>query len=264
MTWKHVEAAAWGVPVGLLGGLVGLGGGEFRIPVLMQRFGLSARDVIPLNATISLATLSSALVFRGGSLSLAPLAAGMTDIVALAMGGLLAAFFAGGLVARLPNDALHRAIVSLLAALGALLILEGFLADGFSVPFPPEGVTRVLLSLGMGFAIGVVATLLGVAGGELLIPTLVFCHGFDIKVAGSASLVISLAVVTAGLLRYRSLGRLPDRRAVTGIALPMSAGSIVGAAIGAGLAAFAPSAVLKILLGIVLLAAALVSAKRKN
>lgn len=264
MRQKPIEAAAWGLPVGLLGGLIGLGGGEFRIPVLMRWFGLSAREVIPLNAVISLATLSSALIFRSGSLSFAPLAPNVWDIVALAVGGLLAALFAGGLVARLSNETLHKGIVLLLVAIGALLILEGFVTEGFSVPFPQGGVARVMLSLGMGFLIGVVATLLGVAGGELLIPTLVFCHGLDIKVAGTASLMISLIVVTAGLVRYRSVGRLPERGAVTGIALPMALGSIVGAAIGASLAAFAPSSTLKVILGIVLLGAALVSARRSH
>lgn len=264
MKLKPIEATAWGVPVGLLGGLIGLGGGEFRIPVLMRRFGLSAREVIPLNAVISLATLASALAFRGGSLPFAPLAPNISDVFALAVGGLVAALFAGGLVARLSNETLHKAIVLLLVAIGTLLIIEGFLTDGVSVPFPTGGVARVLLSVGVGFVIGVVATLLGVAGGELLIPTLVFCHGLDIKVAGTASLMISLVVVTAGLIRYHSVGRLPERRAVTNIALPMALGSIAGAAMGASLAVFAPSATLKIVLGIVLLGAALVSARRSH
>ena len=44
-----------------------------------------------------------------------------------------------------------------------------------------------------GFVIGVVAALLGVAGGELLIPTLVLLFGAGIKLAGSLSLAVSPA-----------------------------------------------------------------------
>jgi uncharacterized protein len=43
-----------------------------------------------------------------------------------------------------------------------------------------------------GFVIGVIAWLLGVAGGEYLIPTLVLLFGADIKLAGSLSLAVSL------------------------------------------------------------------------
>ncbi len=116
MTGKRLEAAAWGVPVGMMGGLVGLGGGEFRIPILLRRFGLAARDVIPLNAVISLATLAGALAFRGGTLTLAPLALHIADIAALALGGMLAAVLAGGLSARLSKAAPPAALLALLVA----------------------------------------------------------------------------------------------------------------------------------------------------
>ena len=36
------------------------------------------------------------------------------------------------------------------------------------------------------------------AGGEVIIPTLVFAYGLDIKTAGTASLLISLPTVTVG------------------------------------------------------------------
>lgn len=53
-----------------------------------------------------------------------------------------------------------------------------------------------------GFGIGIVASLLGVAGGELLIPTLVLLFGADIKLAGSLSLAVSLPTMLVGFTRY--------------------------------------------------------------
>jgi hypothetical protein len=53
-----------------------------------------------------------------------------------------------------------------------------------------------------GFVIGVVASLVGVAGGELLIPTLVLLFGVDIKLAGSLSLVVRLPTMLVGFTRY--------------------------------------------------------------
>ena len=37
----------------------------------------------------------------------------------------------------------------------------------------------------LGLVVGVVSSMLGVAGGELLIPSLVFIFGADIKIAGT-------------------------------------------------------------------------------
>lgn len=258
-----VEAAAWGVPVGFLGGLIGLGGGEFRIPVLLRRFGLAPGVVVPLNSVISLITLCASLVFRAGSLSLSPLVPHLADIAALTAGGLVAALVGAGLVARLSDHRLHQAILVLLVGLGLLLVVEGLVATDVRLAVLPEdGVARLLTGVGLGALIGLIATLLGVAGGELLIPTLVFIHGLDVKVAGSASLAISIVVVASALVRYGLLGRLPRRDHVVGIGTPMGGGSIAGAAAGAALAAFAPSSALKVFLGLVLLAAAWVSARR--
>ena len=68
-----------------------------------------------------------------------------------------------------------------------------------------------------GFAIGVVAALLGVAGGELLIPTLILLFGADIKLAGSLSLAVSLPTMLVGFARYsrdRSFAVLGHNRAL--------------------------------------------------
>jgi uncharacterized membrane protein YfcA len=50
--------------------------------------------------------------------------------------------------------------------------------------------------------------MLDVAGGELLIPALIF--GADFKIAGMASLIISLFIAT-GVCRYHRAGALPMR-----------------------------------------------------
>ncbi len=260
---RPAEAAAWGVPVGLLGGLIGLGGGEFRIPVLLRRFGLTPGQVVPLNSVISLVTLVASFAFRAGSLSLAPLGSHLADIAALTAGGLAAALAGAGLVARLSDRRLHQAILVLLVGIGLLLIAEGVAGAAFRLDILPDGaVPRAAAGFALGAAIGLVATLLGVAGGELLIPTLVFVHGMEVKPAGSASLAISIAIVAAALLRYARLGRLPPRAHAAGIGLPMGLGSVAGAALGAVLAAAAPSGTLKVVLGLILLAAAVVSGRR--
>ena len=107
-----------------------------------------------------------------------------------------------------------------------------------------------------GFVIGVVASILGVAGGELLIPTLVLLFGADIKLAGSLSLAVSLPTMLVGFSRYsrdQSFGVLGRNRTFL---LVMAAGSIAGTFIGGRLLGLVPDGVLLPALAVILLISA--------
>lgn len=67
------------------------------------------------------------------------------------------------------------------------------------------GRSLAIVGIACGFAIGVVAALMRVAGGELLIPTIVLLFGADIKLAGSLSLAVSLPTMIVGFTRYSRL-----------------------------------------------------------
>ena len=43
-----MKAFLYGVPIGALGGLTGLGGGEFRLPVLTRILGYNVKLVVPI------------------------------------------------------------------------------------------------------------------------------------------------------------------------------------------------------------------------
>jgi uncharacterized membrane protein YfcA len=64
------------------------------------------------------------------------------------------------------------------------------------------GTTQTVVGVVAGFVIGAVASFLGVAGGELITPTLVLLFGLDLKVAGTLSLAVSLPTMLVGLARY--------------------------------------------------------------
>jgi uncharacterized membrane protein YfcA len=123
------------------------------------------------------------------------------------------------------------------------VLLFGHDADGSGVPLT-DGTARAIFGIVAGVVIGVVASLLGVAGGELLIPTLVLLFGADIKLAGSLSLAISLPTMIVGFTRYSRddsfavLGR--NRRFV----LVMAAGSMAGSFIGGLLLGIVPATIL--------------------
>jgi uncharacterized protein len=91
-----------------------------------------------------------------------------------------------------------------------------------------------------------------VAGGELIIPILIFIFGADIKMAGTASVLISVPIVIAGITRHLLTGHFRSRSMLVHLVMPMSIGSAVGALAGGYLAAWASSDALKIVLAIVL------------
>jgi uncharacterized membrane protein YfcA len=60
---RIVGALLTGAAVGILGGLIGLGGAEFRLPLLIGFFGFAALHAIILNKAMSLVVVTSALFF---------------------------------------------------------------------------------------------------------------------------------------------------------------------------------------------------------
>lgn len=241
------------VPIGMLGGLIGLGGAEFRLPVLAGPLGYLARRAVALNVAISLITVLASLAIRGGTLTFAPIAPLLLPMGAMIAGALITAFIGPNLVGRLSNERLEQVILVFLVTIGSLLIVEGFLPNQIAALVPSEPLWQVITGVLFGLVIGLVSSMLGVAGGELIIPILIFAYGAEIKVAGTASLLISLPTVMMGVLRYAGQGAYRERHDLTETIGPMGAGSVIGAIMGGLLAGIVPSAILKVGLGIILI-----------
>ena len=242
-----------GAVIGALGGLIGLGGAEFRLPLLIGAFRFTALQAVILNKAMSLVVVASALPFRAATVSFAVVAANWPIIVNLLAGSLLGAWFGAGWAIRLASQALYRVIAVLLVAIAGVLVAgHDTAASGAML----TGTPQLAAGVAAGFIIGIVAALLGVAGGELLIPTLVLLFGADIKLAGSLSLAVSLPTMLVGFTRYsrdRSFVVIGENR---WFVLVMAAGSIFGSFIGARLLGLVPNAVLLPLLAIILVLSA--------
>jgi uncharacterized membrane protein YfcA len=248
-------AAGFGAPIGLLGGLIGLGGAEFRLPVLGGLLGYGPREAVAVNLAVSLFTVASALAIRAGTLALGPVRELLPAMVTMSGAAVAAAWVGVGLVHRVSEERLRRCIFVLLLALGLALFVEAF------VPLRPGGLDsasgKLALGLVSGIGIGLVSSALGVAGGELIIPTLVFGVGADIATAGTAALAISLPIVGVGVARHAHHGAFADRADLTQTVVPMGAASVVGAVAGGLLVGVTPVAALKVVLGLVLIVSAI-------
>jgi len=161
---------------------------------------------------------------------------------------------AAGWATRLPARTLHRVIAILLAMIALVLVLAHDPAG--TAPPAATGIPLIVAGVLAGIAIGVVAALLGVAGGELLIPTIVLLFGCDVKLAGSLSLAVSLPTMLMGFARYsrdRSFTVLGHNRLFV---IVMAAGLIAGSFVGARLLGIVPNHVLLPLLALILLISA--------
>jgi uncharacterized membrane protein YfcA len=249
------QAAAFlgGAFIGALGGLIGLGGAEFRLPLLISLFRFVALEAVILNKAMSLVVVASALPFRMGTVPLSDVAGHWPIIANLLAGSLLGAWLGAGWAIRMKQEGFYRVIAILLVVIAAILVLGH---DAASAQPMITGIAQAVAGVFAGFAIGIVASLLGVAGGELLIPTLVLLFGADIKLAGSLSLAVSLPTMIVGFTRYsrdRSFEVLKNNKAFL---LVMAAGSLVGSLIGGRLLGIVPSNLLMPMLALVLMVSA--------
>jgi uncharacterized membrane protein YfcA len=250
---RSSAAFGGGAVIGALGGLIGLGGAEFRLPLLIGAFRFAALQAVILNKAMSLVVVGSALPFRAATVPFASITAHWPIIVNLLAGSLLGAWFGAGWATRLASQTLYRVIAVLLLGIAVVLVIGH---DTAATSAMLSGAAQMAAGVAAGCVIGVVAALLGVAGGELLIPTLILLFGVDIKLAGSLSLAVSLPTMLVGFARYsrdRSFIVLAENRRFV---LVMAAGSILGSFLGGRLLGVVPNGVLLPLLAVILVLSA--------
>jgi uncharacterized membrane protein YfcA len=159
-----------GASVGVLGGLIGLGGAEFRLPLLIAVFGFTALSAVILNKAMSLLVVLSALPARLSAVSYSEISAHWSVVVNLLAGSLVGAWAGASWATRMASAMLYRVMAVLLVVIAAALAgTHAANVHGLGV----HGLLQVALGVVAGAVIGLVAALMGVAGGELLIPTIV-------------------------------------------------------------------------------------------
>jgi uncharacterized membrane protein YfcA len=241
---------AGGAVIGTVGGLIGLGGAEFRLPLLIGVFRFAALEAIILNKAMSLIVVASALVFRTKTISVALIAYHLDVVANLLPGSLIGAWLGASWATRMKSATLYKVIAVLLVAIAVVLLFGHEMTETLGPAF--DGWALHLAGALAGLGIGIIASVMGVAGGELLIPTFVLLFGLDIKLAGSLSLVVSLPTMLVGFARYSRDQSFAVLRRHQGFLLLMAFGSIVGTYIGAFLLGFTSGAVLYPVLAFIL------------
>ncbi|MGZ5422726.1 sulfite exporter TauE/SafE family protein [Aeromicrobium sp.] len=249
-----VRGALWtfvaGASIGVLGGMIGLGGAEFRLPLLIGVFGFVALQAVILNKAMSLVVVTTALPARLMAVPLQDLEPFWYVVINLLAGSLLGAWVGATWATKMRSATLYRVLAVLLVIIAAALVATHL---GTVEPLTLDPVPRTIAGVIAGALIGIVAALMGVAGGELLIPTIVLLFAADIKIAGSLSLAVSLPTMLVAFARYSQDKSFDVIRSNKQFVIVMSLGSIVGAILGGLILGVVPDSVLIPTLALLLL-----------
>jgi uncharacterized membrane protein YfcA len=225
-----IIAASSGFLTGIAAGFIGVGGGEFRIPVLVDILALPLKVAAGINLVIGLFTVALSVYRRWGQQALTG-----DDAVLVGTMGILSVI--GAIVGVFSREKLSRrrlkVVVSVYLTVIGLWMLYESIAHTEHVLFNPTGMVRVTLAALLALTIAIVSGVLGVAGGEMRIPVLLYLFAIPLKSAGTLSLMISIPTLAAGAFTDHRLGNLSSGAVRLGVLMGLaSAGGVVlGAAI---------------------------------
>ena len=275
MSVNALLIVALGGLVGILSGLFGVGGGFLTTPLLIF-YGIPP-SVAVASATTQITGASVSGVFahmrRGG--------------VDLRMGGVM---IVGGLFGSLAGAGIFRLLqttgqidtvigimyVLLLGSIGGLMLRDAAIALGWYKPATPEAPkprhNRWVASLPLrwrfyasglyispiapmllGFAAGIMTVLLGIGGGFILVPAMIYLLGMAARVVVGTSLVMILAVSAATTMIHALTTQSVDI-VLAGLLL---VGGVVGAQYGARLTTRLKPDLLRLSLAVIILLVAL-------
>ena len=140
-----------GAVIGTLGGLIGLGGAEFRLPLLIGVFHFAALEAVILNKAMSLVVVAAALPSRAGSVPFDQLASHWGIIVNLLGGSLFGAWLGASWATRLRTETLYRIIAVLLVLIAAVMVFGHDVRQ--SEPLV-SGSAQIVAGVVAGFGIG--------------------------------------------------------------------------------------------------------------
>lgn len=241
------ESVLWvalGSLVGAYGALVGVGGGFFIVPVLLlllkatpqQAIGSSLTVVffIALSATLSYAAAHRVDYRLGWRFALATVPGALIGThlssyftaatFGLAFGALLAAL-AVLILAHPPTDTLPEAGASAIREHSSSRVIVDSAGNVFAYSFDERW--GILLSLGVGFF----SSIMGIGGGIIHVPALVYLMHFPPHVAVATSTFILLFSAMAGAGAHLLMGHQ-----LAGPIVPLTLGVIAGTQIEAHLA----------------------------
>ena len=226
-------AAALGLAIGALLGLLGGGGSILAVPALVYGLGQPLAAAVPTSLLVVGISSATALIPRLRR--------------SRVQWRIATVFGASGALAAFSGAAVNRLLDPRVVVIGfaVLMVAAGIRMLGEQVPvggdcaLPGGGVNwRGCLpkAIGSGIVVGFLTGLFGVGGGFLIIPALVFLLGLPMTVAVGTSLLIIMINSTAGFVAHAGSADL-DYATAAVFTLAAIAGSLAASRFGSRLPA---------------------------
>lgn len=207
-----------GAVAGILGGLFGVGGGAILVPILTGALGATQHQAHGTSLAAIGATAVAGIIVYGAS--------GRVDWATAAVAGLasvLTARLGARAASKISQRQLKFAFAAFVAVVGARLLWSaapGPALLGTGIPM------RILVDLGTGALVGLLAGFMGVGGGVIAVPAFVLLLGMPQHVAQGTSLALILVTAPAGALEHARRGNVLGRL-VPGLAIGAAAGGLL-------------------------------------
>lgn len=229
---EFICLAILGIITGSISALFGIGGGMIIVPMMLYfhyiipELEFSAHDAIG----ISVMQMVFSSVFGTGINIFKKKNLDIKYACFLGLGGLIGASCSGILIEKI--DSKHLTLIFLLVS------LITFYKFAFGAKQKPNAVTfsearKYILLVIIGSLTGVFAISLGIGGGVLLTPLLMYCLGFDTKKIIPLSLFFIVAAAITGVFSFIRHGIMTE--SVLHAGLILGSFSLVGVLIGSKL-----------------------------
>ena len=228
---------------GVIAGMVGSGGGVLVLPLLIYIALVPMKMATGISAAqYFLASLSAVLAHRRSrNVDL------RVGLVMLGTGVVFAQ--AGAVLSAFMTDLSLTLLYFVLAAGAATSLLFPARAERPGVPTDRLANPNWVAAAAMGVLVGLVDGILGVGGGFLMVPLLIYALGMPTRLAIGTSLFVIAGTMASAVVGKLIQGQVPLLPSVL-----VTAGAVVGAQVGARLSGRFPPAVLrKMLSGLIYL-----------
>ena len=230
---EFFELFVVGIGVGAFGALVGIGGGMIMVPLFMLTMmtpnGSTFDNVQQVIGTSLFGVLLNALsgtwayIRQHKVMFRAAIPFALATVPGAFMGSYITDFFTGNSFSLIFGSAL--CILSILMYSKSKSKKANVSAANFSVE---TAQFNLLLGIALSFVVGFLSSILGIGGGVIHVPMMVFILGFPAHIAVATSTFILMVSSFVGVVSHAALSHI-----VWIPAIAVGTGAMVGAQIGA-------------------------------